>query len=104
MNAVFLPPSVLKRAEDTFRPGRSVAIKVINIGCGAVAVREVRFMRFLGSVPNAEFCPGTRVGHTLSSLIEDTGPALTACPMSVCVVWKVADGGHRSTQRSGALK
>lgn len=35
-----------------------MAIKVINIGCGAVAVREVRFMRFLGSVPNAEFCPG----------------------------------------------
>lgn len=49
------------RAEDTFRPGRSVAIKVINIGCGAVAVREVRFMRFLGSVPNADFCPGTRM-------------------------------------------
>ena len=35
-----------------------MAIKVINVGCGAVAVREVRFMRFLGSVPNADFSPG----------------------------------------------
>eukprot|EP00752_Nemacystus_decipiens_P014221 g12650.t1 len=54
------------RAEDTFRPGRSVAIKVINGDCGAVAVREVRFMRFLGSVPNADFCPVVKLLDVLT--------------------------------------
>eukprot|EP00903_Cladosiphon_okamuranus_P007007 g6817.t1 len=54
------------RAEDTFRPGRSVAIKLINIGCEAVALREVRFMRFLGSVPNAEYCPVVKLLDVLT--------------------------------------
>lgn len=54
------PPSYarVQRAEDTFRPGRSVAIKVMNLGCGAIGIREVRYLRFLGSLPKSEFSPG----------------------------------------------
>lgn len=46
------------RAEDTFRPGRSVAIKVLNIGCEAIGIRELRCMRFLSSTPHSESRPG----------------------------------------------
>lgn len=46
------------RAEDTFRPGRSVAIKVMKLGCGAIGIREVRYMRFLGSLPKSDSSPG----------------------------------------------
>lgn len=46
------------RAEDTFRSGRSVAIKVLNIGCEAIGIRELRCTRFLSSTPHAESRPG----------------------------------------------
>lgn len=35
-----------------------MAIKVMNLGCGAIGIREVRLMRFLGSVPKSEYSPG----------------------------------------------
>ncbi|CAM9510938.1 unnamed protein product [Ectocarpus sp. 6 AP-2014] len=54
------------RAQDTFRPGRSVAVKVMNLGCGAIGIREVRFMRFLSSVPHSEFRPVVRLLDALT--------------------------------------
>ncbi|CAM9741257.1 unnamed protein product [Ectocarpus sp. 4 AP-2014] len=54
------------RAQDTFRPGRSVAVKVLNLGCGAIGIREVRFMRFLSSVPHSEFRPVIRLLDALT--------------------------------------
>ncbi|CAM9383956.1 unnamed protein product, partial [Pylaiella littoralis] len=54
------------RSKDTFRPGRSVAVKVMNLGCGAIGIREVRFMRFLNSVPHSEFRPVVRLLDALT--------------------------------------
>ncbi|CAN0088819.1 unnamed protein product, partial [Ectocarpus sp. 8 AP-2014] len=54
------------RAQDTFRPGKSVAVKVMNLGCGAIGIREVRFMRFLSSVPHSEFRPVVRLLDALT--------------------------------------
>ncbi|CAM9940725.1 unnamed protein product, partial [Laminaria digitata] len=75
------PFSDVFRAEDTFRPGRSVAIKVMNLGCGAIGIREVRCLRFLGSVPKSKFSPVVRLldalvfrGHQclVMELFDDT--------------------------------
>eukprot|EP00904_Undaria_pinnatifida_P004405 jgi/Undpi1/13966/HiC_scaffold_9.g03617.m1 len=69
------------RAEDTFRPGRSVAIKVMKLGCGAIGIREVRYMRFLGSLPKSDSSPVVRLldafvfrGHQclVMELLDDT--------------------------------
>lgn len=76
-----------------------MAIKVINIGCEAVAVREVRFMRFLGSVPNAEFCPGNvRVCPCTSS--DLTG---RACCLTSKLFWFGLEGADKKTVFLGGL-
>ncbi|CAM9454054.1 unnamed protein product, partial [Scytosiphon promiscuus] len=54
------------RAEDTFRPGRSVAVKVMNLDSGAIGIREMRLMRFLSSVSHSEFRPVVRLVDALT--------------------------------------